>query len=136
HRPLGCLKRGPRGVLPLAGFFASEFSAVLGCGRGEKQDAAAREDTPRASSMPRGYSVFFLTSSFTSSTTLLTVWPATSLTWTPVALSVARITAVATAAAIRTRATVARTKRAKREKALRFLGAGGAAAGGGAYGAG
>src|SRR5262249_30648567 len=55
-----------------------------------------------------GYSVFLWTSSLTSSTTLSTVCPATSVACTPLARSVARITAVATAAAIRIRATIAR----------------------------
>src|SRR5258706_16134888 len=102
---------------------------------------AARRKTQRAGGHPRPsptqlYSVFFLTSSLNSLTTFSTEWPATSVAFTPVALSVRTITAAATAAAIRTRATAAMTKRAKREKAPRLAGPGGAAGGGGEEGAG
>jgi dihydroorotate dehydrogenase (NAD+) catalytic subunit len=40
------------GVPPLAGFFASEPAAVRGRPRGEKEDAAARRDTPALPSQP------------------------------------------------------------------------------------
>src|SRR4029077_9620982 len=93
-----------------------------------------RGDTP-IPFQQAAYSVFFFTSSLNSSTTLWTESPATSVAFTPVALSVAMITAAATAAAISTSATAAMTKRAKREKALRFAGAGGTAGAEGGWGA-